>query len=841
MTLSAQGEELIKQGKARYGDPCGEPSWDQTTNHCKSAGDNLALMVLSHYGIPVKGVPPSNKYSSCCPLDIVAQDPFACIRMSLSAKLVDGEYWECYADEFGFARFQQILQGSSPSSGKTAAHSLKNVQYCLPSVQTHSLVDMVVVRAAKPPPFRQCGDWIKIIDGSQGSLASIADLTELFVPNPVLGSAWRPGGPGGAGASAGAMPQLGTKFTWGQVSSLGTSPVSSTSQPFESPTCTHGYFSQHGGVIYPDYERKQGYKDGINDVFEIGPHMQIIFWLTDVDFGSTDPNFLRHYNVQFVKSCEFPVILQVNPTSTVSPYWGPICHEGPGSTPNVLIDLRTNKSNTQSCIDVPSASQEAQDQPNVQWTEYTTPAFFGYANAKSKINFSDISKWDIGSNVCLDNQIDNMYESTSTLMGNGANLVGWEHANIKVYNFKPNYSQLYIGMQMGTHTFDISNTNYIEVPTDSPVSDGLLHYAIRAQAPNTGTFCSMPVGGTQNVQGVRQLGIGPDSTVCWGDGVEWSNIYWPFMLTPVAHSWASGLGGMSNYLNYTWLVNKLKLPRPGYLMGIGGDNLFTVDTWWAKVNIARAGMIVQGKGADAASFLEKVHMRVAPVYLVDMPAPTAADGHTGFSQVLDPDTDVWDNMYCTVQRNTSDSEKLQLAQTGNTFELSLPFLFPSYTAGGGQTALRAEFDVVGNYCYKIAKNIFGYLDSFRNEPNKTMSYVCSPPRDQSQVPQLGATVNTPYGLRTINSIAFQYTDSSSFTVTVEVGPIMLNNSSAGGLRSKVHKPEQAKGRVVGHEHGSLFRVNVNGIGVINAWNQQPWPYEVGDRVDVELYNNPVEL
>ena len=839
MTLSTQGEELIRQGTARYGDPCGQPAWDRTTNDCKASGDNLAVMVLSKYEIPIKGNPPTNHYSSCCPLDLIAQDPFACIRMSLSAKLVDGEYWECYADEFGFARFQRVLAGSSPSND---IFQLKNVQYCLPSIQTHSLVDMVVVRAAKPPPFRQCGDWIQIVDGSKGSIADIADLNELFNPNPILGTAFNPARPGARGPSQGSMPQLGTKFSWGQVSSRGTSPSSPTGQSFEDPTCSHGIFSQHGGIIYPDYERKQSYRDGINDVFEIGPHMNIIFWITDLHLGTTDPHFLRHYNIQFVKSCEFPVLLSVNPTSTVSPYWGPYCHEGPGSTPNVLIDLRTDRSNTQSCFDVQSASKEAQDQPNVQWTEYTTPAFFGYANAKSKINFSDISKWDIGSNICLDNQIDNMYESTSTLMGNGANLFGWEHSNIKVYNLKPGYSQLYIGMQTGTHTFDIPNSNYIEVPTDSPVSDGILHYAIRAQAPHIGTFCSMPAGGQPNIQGARQLGLGPDSTVCWGDGVEWANIYWPFMLTPVAHSWASGLGSMSNYINYNWLVDSMKLPRPGLLMGMGGDSLFTVDTWWAKVNIARAGMIVQGKGKDAASFLENVSMRVAPVYIVDMPAPTAAHGHTGFSQVLNPDTDVWDNMYCTVERNISDTEKLQLAQTGNiTFDLSLPFLYPSYSSKGGQAALRSSFDQIGNTCYSIAKNIFGYLDSFRNEPNKTTSYVCSPPRNQSEVPGLGQTVATPHGLRTINTIAFQYTDSSSFTMTVEVGPIMINNASAGGLRSKVHKSEQAKGRVVSHDHGSLFRVNVNGIGIINAWNQQPWPWEVGDRVDVELYNNPVEL
>jgi hypothetical protein len=831
--LSTVGEELIGKGRGRYGDPCGAPSWEQTTNSCKSQGSNLATKVLGNYDIPIRGNAPSNQYSSCCPLDIVNQDPFACIRMSLMAKLIDGEYWECYADEFGFARFQKILEKSSPSNDIFVP---KNVQYCLPSVQTASMVDMVIVRAAKPPPFRQCGDWMDIIDGSKGSIVEIADLSELFRPNPKIGTISTGFASGARGTSNSALPQLGTKFTWGQVSSRG-------SNSGDDPTCSHGIFSQHGGIIYPDYERKQSYKDGINDVFEVGPHMNIIFWLTDIEFGSTDPHFMRHYNVQFVKSCEFPVLLEVNPTSSVSPYWGPACHEGPGSTPNIMIDLTTTDSTTETCTSPVVASTEGRSQPNVQWTSYTTPSFFGYANAKSRINFSDVSKWDIGSNICMDNQIDNMYESTSTLMGNGANLIGWEHANTKWWGYTPGTSRLYIGMQTGTQTFDISNQNYIEVPTDSPVSDGILYYAIRAQAPHSGTFCSMPFTTTAVGLSVstRQTGLGSDQTVCWGDGVEWSNIYWPYMLTGVSHSWASGLASMKNYLNYNWLVNKMKLPRPGLLMGVGGDNLFTVDTWWAKVNVARPGMIVQGKGADAEDFIESVSMRVAPVYIVDLPAPVAAHGNTDFSKVVNPDTDVWDSMYCTVERNISDTEELQLAETGNTFEISLPFLFPSYAAQGGSSGLRAEFDQIGNECYSIAKNIFGYLNSFRYEPNKSMSYVCGPPRSQSEVPGLGQTVNTPHGLRTINSISYQYTDSSSFTMTIEVGPVNINNASAGGLRSKVHKPEQAKGRVVAHDYGSLFHVLVEGVGRIKAWNQSAWPWEVGDRVDVELYNNPVEL
>jgi hypothetical protein len=754
--------------------------------------------------------------------------------MSLSAKLLDGEYWECFADEFGFARFQRVLDGSSPSSD---IFSLAHVQYCLPSVQVNSIVDMVVVRAADPPPFRQCGDWMQIIDRGTSSMVRIADLAgplmNHLVPNFGAHNMT-------VQTSMGAMPVMGTKFTWGQVSSEG-------QNPGDDPTCSHGIFSQNGGIIYPDYERKQGYKDGINDMFELGPHMSILFWMTDVDFGSDDDSFLRHYNIQFVKSSEFPVLLRPGGGAGLENYFGPSCHTGPGSTPSLLLDMGSvnSSSSSDSCVSVSKASDEAKKKPSIQWSEHTIPSFFAYKRFESQINFGDISKWDLGSNQCYDNQIDSMYESTSAMLGNGATLMGFEKFKARNITIGP-LTPIFIGIQKESQTFDIPKSNYVEIPSESSVTDGILSYAVRAQAPHCGTYCTMPFD-FPGVVGGRVFGWGPDSTSCVGDSVEWINHWWHLMLTEVHHSWAHGLGGMSGYGNYAWIVKALQLKRPGYLMGISGDGMFTIDTWWAKINISRPGLIVQGKGKDVESFLSNVKVRVMPVYLVDMPAPVAACGNTGFDKVLDPDTDVWDNMYCTVEDKVGDTEKLQEASTGINLDISLPFLFPGFSAGtgGGNAAdpanLRNSFDKIGEECYKVAQNLFGYFDSFRDEPNKSMTYICSPPRSQEEVPSLGKTVVTPYGPRTINSISFQYTDSSVFNMTVDVGPITINQASAGGLKSKRIKTEDVDGRVVSHEYGSLFKVRIQGIGVVNAWNSQPWPWEVGDKVKVQLYNNPMEL
>jgi hypothetical protein len=752
--------------------------------------------------------------------------------MSLSAKLLDGEYWECFADEFGFARFQKVLQGSSSSSD---IFTLAHVQYCLPSVQFNSRVDMVVVRAADPPPFRQCGDWMQIIDGGAGSIIKIADLSgplmNHLVPN--MGAKNM-----SIESSRFAPPVQGTKFTWGQVSSEG-------NNPGDDPTCSHGIFSQHGGIIYPEYEKKGGYRDGINDLFEVGPHMSILFWMTDVDFGTEDDNLLRHYNIQFVKSSEFPALLSVGGGNGLESYFGPSCHTGPGSTPSLLLDMGSldSSSTSDSCESVSKASDDAKKKPSIQWSEHTIPSFFGYGSLISQIDFSDISKWDVGSNICYDSQEDNMYESTSAMVGNGAALMGFEKFRARNISIGPT-TPIFIGIQKESQTFDIPHSSYVEIPAGSVSAEGRISYAIRAQAPNCGTYCTMEDGFGF---GGRIWGWGPDSTACGGDSVEWLN-HWAFlMMKRVSHSWANGLGSMAGYGNYAWIVNELSLKRPGYLFGLSGDSMFTVDTWWAKLNLSRPGLIVQGKGRDVESFLSGIKVRVMPIYLVDMPPPVAACGNTGFDKVVDPDTDVWDNMYCTVENRVGDTEKLQEASTGVNLELSLPFLFPSFSTGGGggdgvdPANLRASFDSIGNTCHEIARNLFGYFDSFRDEPNRHMTYVCGPPRTQEEVPSLGKTVTTPYGPRTINIITFQYTDSSVFNMTVEVGPITINQASAGGLKSKRAKTEEVDGRIVSHDYGSLFKVKVQGIGIVNAWNVQPWPWEVGDKVKVQLYNNPMEI
>jgi hypothetical protein len=823
MPISVQASELLKQGRLQYGDPCYQPTWGSSKKNCEEHGNSLAALVLEHYGISYSGLP-TNNWTSCCPLDILNQEPFACIKMSLSAMLIDGEYWECYADEFGTARFAKLLSGSVEAGN---IRTLKNIQHCVPSIQTHSLVDMVVVRAADPPPYRQCGPWFTIVDaGGIESSTQLKDLAQVFPSeNPSLFT--HTANPLNQ-STEGKLSSKGMKFTWGQVNGM--------TGPGTDRTCDQGVFSQFGSIIYPDFERKQGYKDGINDVFEIGPYQTILFWLIDLNFaGASNDDWLRNYSIQFTKSSEMPVFLDVGGAQDMSEYFGATCDLGhTGNTPNIIIDLRgaTGDSAGLSCVSVNEAVKDAKSgKMSYEYSDYSIPRFFGYGRARSKINFNDISKWDLGANVCYSEQVDNMYEATQTLLANGSILDHWWG-----FPMVQAPTMVNLGVQKERRTFDLAHSStWMEIPIETDKAPGDISYALRSEAPSKATYCE------QDAYGLRQWGWGQGESmgkVCFGSNIEWHNGLWYHMMEWVDNSFPAGTPGWS--MQADSLRRQTKFNPGGYLFGMD-DGLYVMNEFWAKVTVSRPGIVVQGKGKDAGTFLNSIVMRAMPVYTIDFPAPVAAAGRTGFNQAVDPATDIFDSMYCTVEediRTKSDSEKLQEAMTGATLEISLPMYYPEFTPTGN---MGTDYKDVGKKCYDVAKNIFGYLDSYRNVPNKSMTYICGPPETQADVPQLGERVQTPYGARTINSITFQYSDKSSYAMTIDVGPVSISQSSGGKPYLRHTKTEEVKGRISSHVYGALYKVRVQGIGVVQAWNADHFPWEVGDMVNVQLYNHPLEL
>jgi hypothetical protein len=271
MPWSTEAEELAANSGIYYGDPCYAAQWGSTFNECKDKTKfgNLALMVLDEYDIPISPDSDSGyetgSHVCCCPLDILVQDPLQVMNMSLQSKLLDMELWECYADEYGNARFVRVLEGSSESS---VVSPLPRVHYCVPTISPNDIANIVIVQGADGPPFRKCGEWIDIV--------SSTTATDLRSSPPSFDN-----------------PESaeGIRFTWGEVTGHG--------GRYVEPTCEDGTFNDHGCIIYPDFERKSVYKDGITDVFEIEAWETVLFWLVDFRVDASVDE--KYYEALFYK------------------------------------------------------------------------------------------------------------------------------------------------------------------------------------------------------------------------------------------------------------------------------------------------------------------------------------------------------------------------------------------------------------------------------------------------------------------------------------------------------------------------------------------------------------
>lgn len=822
MPISLTAQELFAKGKGYYGDPCYDSTFGSTKSECinQTPTGNLAKAVLDFYGIQISEDwvvgPKAAPHVTCCPLDILNQDPFACIKMSLMASLLDHEYWEVHADEWGKARFIKVLP-----EGEAARANISRVQWCIPSLQPADISNLVIVRSADSPPFRKClneaegteNGWYNILDDvSRSSLRDWVSRGSIF--------------PGGTVPEQNRADARGVIFTWGEVT--GMCPMQQTTKA--QSTCECGTFDQYGTIIYPDYERKQVYGDGVIDFVEVEGFEQILHWIVDIDYDLSERE-LQHYNIQFTKSSDVPVELVLGSTTYTHNIdetldFGPVCDlsatgEGSSTTPNLslFLDATSEGNSSASCNSVQTAITAARDRRSalngsVSWEEYSIPPFYGFGWARSQVSFKEWSKWNIiGADVCVEHPIDNIYESTSELWGNGCAMNGFSYIrNTSYYN---------LGAQQGRRTMTLPGTTVWVESTPRDGFEDYIIYSLRAEAPLKAT-----------------------ARLYYPDGdMIWNNPFENLMMQMVSTS-AQNVG------TYTYDTS---LPYPGYLLG-WDEGLYTVDEFWAKIKVARPGVAIRGLGRGVKNFLNTISMKVKPVYLVEIPSAIGVAGETwpppGVSTCY---VDLYEDLknankyYCDDLEKTSQMELLQEAQTGNTLDITLPFLFvfPDYADAGQDSPSkvnnRQAFINISEACCGVAQFLWDYISKYKDEANKGFTYITGPPTNQSEVLRLGDVVDTDHGPRTIRSISYSYNDGSSFMVNVDVGPVSISSAHAGQIRKKRVRNEDVRGKIVDQIRGALYKVDIPGIGVIKAWNIDRYPWNVGDRVTLTLYNHPIEV
>jgi len=121
-------------------------NFDGTFSGYSSWGGSLADWVLDQFNFNPVGFAGGSLEG----YDIVHQDAYQMIQLSLAEELKNGDLYECYADEYGNAKYYHIGYETSSS----------NYLYKLESDVLPTAVNKVVVRGFNPPPVRTIGSEI---------------------------------------------------------------------------------------------------------------------------------------------------------------------------------------------------------------------------------------------------------------------------------------------------------------------------------------------------------------------------------------------------------------------------------------------------------------------------------------------------------------------------------------------------------------------------------------------------------------------------------------------------------------------------------------------------------
>jgi len=825
-----------------FGNPCLTNNWSKTIQACRDSmkydKDFIAIDILRTFDISVNmnsvygdnshDSLNKNQYTNLCPLDIQTQDAFTVMRASLDAKLLNGEYWEVYSNEFGEAEFVLILKDSSPN---THLCKLPEIRYCIPGAKMDQITDLVIVRGNTPIPEISCGDTeIIVLSKDQPIVENVCELGNIFTKRPF-------------NSAESAITALGAKMEWGML-------AESRGGSYVSRSCDLGKFRQYGTIVYPEYDRKQVFKDNISDPIEIGPFQQIIGWLIDIDFGNfTSEELQLYYNVNFTSGAtEIPVRLKDS-----GPLVGSVsAHELENyfplecdlsvlnmnracMTPQELLKAHFDAyTQLQGCSNPRQAILQGGGITGYNGG-YIVPNMYQYGKIQSCLDFSDANRWGyLGfTEKCGGDPVENIYQSTTQIIATGFPLRSWYYVHSSA-----GQDQYFFGIQTEHQTIQLTEGEHWVELSEFPglytsLGKGAFrYYGLRFKAPPSATYrVTYSNEHTPNTGGSFAAGGGTD--------MGWQNPFHAYLGMFIR----SGIDMQDlsifyqhvagNYSAYYFTEGCWNYTPGGYLAGIN-DGLWTIDegSLYAKVNVSRPGIQIRTAGKDVRPLLEAISMKVKPIFQNTMQQPVAACGNN-FCQIIDPETGLYDNVWCTREELDSDAEKLRDAMTGITLEVNITALFPTDTSLNGYRTAAEE-------CLKVAQNLYNYYNTFRNEPYKGYTYICGPPTNKDEIPRLGKCVSTPHGIRTINTINYNYQDGQSYTLNIEAGPAMFSAQGVGQLYKKQVENVTITGRVEQVLDGALYKVNIPRYGIITAWNAAKWPWEVGDQVQVELYNVPKE-
>jgi len=221
------------------------------------------------------------------------------------------------------------------------------------------------------------------------------------------------------------------------------------------------------------------------------------------------------------------------------------------------------------------------------------------------------------------------------------------------------------------------------------------------------------------------------------------------------------------------------------------------------------------EGAKALEIAEGLEYYVAPIVIVEPPAPIAYAGPStgGRADIVD-------------QVPTTDNDPT----TAQDFSETEMDLYMDEMQGGGMAITWSFLD---------EESVEGMADMlyshFQSDVVETI-YTCGPNCN----PKLGG-----YGERdgVINAIRYNYTDSGSYTVSVTEGPRLIGNLAQidGGPSMKMSENFAGTGTIIDMAGDNIhFKIRIDGYGERWAVNMAPSILRTGDIVQCTVHNNPVE-
>jgi len=267
-----------------------------------------------------------------------------------------------------------------------------------------------------------------------------------------------------------------------------------------------------------------------------------------------------------------------------------------------------------------------------------------------------------------------------------------------------------------------------------------------------------------------------------------------------------------DFLNPIIEENNLGYVAKGNLLPTDGNGTgYLVLQVWAQVDLDTPCFIVSDPMGKAFEIANNMEISITPIVLEEKPPPIALNG-----ELVDQTVGIKDNDP-TTQQDFDDTpmERAQNSMRGRTLSINMASLDERGTKN------------LSNQLYKLLKKDAGI----------NYTHTCGP----NSVPKVGS--KGPQG-KIINTITYSYSDSGSYLITVVEGDISFGNFSGigGGMYKKQVEDITATGTIIqqfgDHVH---FKIRVDGVGDMIAINGYPGVLDIGDKVNVVIHNNAVEV